>query len=665
MADNDKSRTRGDELDAFWDIQSLLPNQGQVARGNRPRPTPADRRRVTPAAVDVELTAPVGHASQVPTDGVAQGKDEPEAVRAVPLTVRPDTALPRPTPTPRASMRAQPTAPTPPEPVPSGTGTLPDAGIGVPHYVPPHTKPEENPADDEYSPDGVLLHRVRVQEWRSNYCYFDQFAKDAARYAGLNPPAGDVRHVPFFSYFPQYAQLDRRQTNWYLYWRAQVRKRVYPDTDYAYILLYIFELINIPAEPEEAVAARDLLAEVWVNYRKKFPQLDHYMCEWLCDYCLIHHLSAPTDCLAPALDEIIAMSRLKEFYLSETISVGGARGDAHDLETARILLKYCCQYDYRKSKFAQGEHKELFDRIVPAAVAAVLPLLLGQGSEKPLITMQDTVMTRDAFAGALCSYCNKRLIEVSYTSFSRSHDLRYLVGDMVKHTENRLRGWIGVRSRLSVMSLPVSVRDALDAWLNAHAPAQMMTRDTRTGRKTEVRPEYEKLYDLPASPVSLSHADEIERASWETTRRLTEAFGAGDDETVSTETVSAETAPAAPAPPDACPEPEPECPVPAVPEPVASVTSLAPTAFATSLGEMAVFVRLALAGDYHGQRAYVKEKQRMPDALADEINAIAVESEIGDIILEDRGDGTFDVTEDYRGQVAGLLGEIIPPDTCP
>ena len=167
MADNDKSRTRGDELDAFWDIQSLLPNQGQVARGNRPRPTPADRRRVTPAAVDVELTAPVGHASQAPTDGAAKGKDEPEAVRAVPLTVRPDTALPRPTPTPRASMRAQPTAPTPPEPVPSGTGTLPDAGIGVPHYVPPHTKPEENPADDEYSPDGVLLHRVRVQEWRS------------------------------------------------------------------------------------------------------------------------------------------------------------------------------------------------------------------------------------------------------------------------------------------------------------------------------------------------------------------------------------------------------------------------------------------------------------------------------------------------------------------
>ena len=45
----------------------------------------------------------------------------------------------------------------------------------------------------------------------------------------------------------------------------------------------------------------------------------------------------------------------------------------------------------------------------------------------------------------------------------------------------------------------------------------------------------------------------------------------------------------------------------------------------------------------------------MPDALADEINALTTDGEIGDIILEDDGMGGYTIIEDYREQVEDLL----------
>ncbi len=423
MPDRKDDPTR--DLDDFWNVEDLLPKS--PARRTPPPP------RQTPEAVDVELSP----------RRVTRPTQSSEPVGDAPLTARPASGN---SPSPSSSTHGD------------------DGDDGAAPLL-------------DYIPDGVLLHRVKVYGWKANYHYFDQFADDAARYHAMKAPS-TARPETFFSYFPQYVQLSRRSTAWYLYWREGVRRGTYMDTDYAYVLLYIFELINLPVEtPAEARESRDLLAKTWMAYRRSYPQLDHYMCEWLCAYCLIHPLTPPIALLAPALDDIITGSRLKEFYLSAAVRVPEEQGTASStasantaMETARILMRHCCQYDYRKSKFASGEHREMFDRIIPAAVASVIPLLLGAGDQKPAITMLDSTLTRDAYTGALCSYRNKRRIEVAYTSFSRSHELRFLIGDMVKHVENRLRGWIGVRSKLSVMSLPIPLRDALDAYLNPLAP---------------------------------------------------------------------------------------------------------------------------------------------------------------------------------------------------
>jgi hypothetical protein len=368
------------------------------------------------------------------------------------------------------------------------------------------------------------------------------------------------------------------------------------------------------------------------------------------------------DLLAPALDAIIQESRLKEFYLSAAVrlpegeaAAPGGKADPTALQTARILMRHCCQYDYRKSKFAGGEHKELFDSTIPAAVAHVLPLLLGANGQKPAISMLDSTVTRDAFVGALCSYRNKRKIEVAYTSFSRSHELRFLMGDMVKHVENRLRGWIGVRSKLSVMSLPIPLRDALDAYLNPMEPPKSAA---IVKKKEEPRPAYEALYDLPRKAVSMEDAAAIEADSWETTKILVEAFGVADgaanDVPLRGNEVAVDTANDVPlrgndVAPAAQTEGNAEDAVNTEP------TTTAERGEDRPLAPYASFIKAALDGNSAALRAAAKALGKMPDALADEINALTADGEIGDIVLEDDGMGGYTVIEDYREQVIELL----------
>ncbi len=564
MSEDNRNRAKSEQLDDFWDIESLLPERGA-------RPVTA-QARPAPRAMDIEIDA-------------RRTSADKSANAPVPLTYTPETALP-------------------PRPVSSTV-----------HYIPPHTADEGGEAQPllDYRPDGVLLQRVQVYEWASNFHYFDRFDKEAAEFDTMQAPAA-ASPESFFSYFPQYVQLNSRRTAWYLRWREQVRQGAFPETDYAYILLYIFELINLDVpNPETAARRRDSMASVWVAYRKTYPRLDQYMCEWLCDYCLIHRLSAPVDILAPALDTVIATARLKEFYLLPVIS---AEHMSVDMTTARILLRHCCQYDYRKSKFAQGEHKALFDKTVPAALSAVLPLLLGGGDRPPAVTMLASTVTRDAYTGALCSYRHKRRVVVAYTSFSRSHELRFLMGDMVKHIENRLRAWLGVRSRLSVMSLPLPLRDALDAYLNPIAPPKSFA---PRPKKEPPRPDYEAQYDKISKPISLSDAATIEEASWETTRILTEAFA---------EDIPDDVQPTVPA--------------------AAEMPTETENTLADALAPYKPFVAAALAGDKTAQRAYADAVHKMPDAVADEINAVTADVEIFDMVLEDDGTGFYGVIEDYR-----------------
>ena len=120
---SDSARKR--EMDEFWDVEKLLP-----ARPARRVPPP---RREILSAVEVELSP----RKDIPRGENSSGEKFPaveaRSVAASPLTV-------------------------------TATGTSPEAV----HYVPPHKKSETSHLPlVEYTPVGVLLHRVRVFDWLS------------------------------------------------------------------------------------------------------------------------------------------------------------------------------------------------------------------------------------------------------------------------------------------------------------------------------------------------------------------------------------------------------------------------------------------------------------------------------------------------------------------
>lgn len=478
--------------------------------------------------------------------------------------------------------------------------------------------PEAQPAPEAvYEMQGGLVHRVSVFPWKSGYTYYEKFCRDGEYLRKIK--GKEAPHVGFFSYMPQYGQMTKQQLAYYLWWRENIRRDgVYLPADYSYILLNMYELINLPEDHPEKV--RDALCALWVAYHKDVPRLDRYFAEWICDYCLLHGLRAPVEQLSAIREDVLAAATLKEFYLD----CGDQAGEAEAY--AKALLNYCCQYDYRKSKFAQGESKALYDCMIPGVLVYLLEkngagaaALRGKGD------VQQSVMVRDSYVAALCSHRVKKRIEVRYCSISRSHELRFAVTDMVKYTENRIRAHIGVKSRLSVSTLSDAIKREMDEYLDGIVP--------RIKSQAQVQEEqYEKLYDLPAAPLDLSHSAEIEQASWETTKKLIEAF---EDTDAPAQPVFAEEGLAPPA------------------KPTATVEEVAPqNDLSSALAAYLPFIEAVAAEDASAQMQICRTMGKMVDAVADEINEIAAEV-FGDVILEDCGDG-YTIIEDYREQLDSL-----------
>lgn len=491
----------------------------------------------------------------------------------------------------------------------------------VRHFIPPHTAAEESRVaepDEEYEPDNTLIRRVRLFRWKNEYRYYEAFWRDAVRLYSIH--GQECSRVPFFSYVPQYSQMTRGQLEWYLWWRENLREGRALATDYSYLLLYAYELINL-SDRVSPLETRDAMYQLWHSYRQTFRQLDSILPEWICDMSLIHRLSLPEKASQNDLGEAMRHCALREYYV---------RSDGTQ-SSVKALLSFCSNYDYHKSKFCTSESLELFDHTVTGALQELIDRFSGDGKLFSSAGMDDSKMIRDAYSGAICSYRLKRKIEVEYCSFSRSHELRFLITDVIKYTENRLRASLGVRSRLTVYSLPTAVTMVLDEYLDRVVP------NRRGAGKTAVEPqtaEYERLYDLPSRPLSFAAAAEIEELSWGTTQKLVEAF----EEKEQKNFISAPTPmPLCTPNPVSGLEPEPSCTV-SVGQP---------------LYPYFAFLQGVLEGDREAQRREAEKLGRLLDVVADEINSLAADL-YGDILLEEDGDA-YAVIDEYRELAKELL----------
>lgn len=494
-----------------------------------------------------------------------------------------------------------------------------DNGV-IKRFIPPHSELETSQAEEPvlvYTPKNSLIHRVSLYKKSSQYAFYADFCNTAREL--WSREGTRCEYVELFSYMPQYDLLSEEQLSYYLWWRSNVRRGEYIRTDIAYIRLYMNELINAwdMTSPSEA---RELMICVLQNYTGLLRGFLPTYIKWVSDFSLVHRLEPPQSFSEELLKNA---SSLKEYFAV----VSGTGSDA----LAETLLGYCCSYDYRTSRFATGDALALYDVHVPAALAKAVNYLSSDGGALSSLTFDDCKVVINAFEGALRSSDNRYRIEVEYCSFSRSHELRFLVGDIVKYCENKLRAYIGVKSRLTVYSLPNDVRDVLDGYFAEKLP----TRRRSISQKPETH-EYDALYELPKRKLDLSNAAQIELASWQTTRALVEAFG---------DTEEAENA-----------ESEPEkataadggrssgsLEATAISEPVTECGET--PSLRTALGKYYCAVAELRDGSTETLYSLSRELSRPVESLADEINEIAVEL-IGDVLLEECENG-YGVVSEY------------------
>lgn len=471
----------------------------------------------------------------------------------------------------------------------------------------------------EYSPDHGLIKNVKIQRWHTKYSFYEQFRFDAVRCKSIE--GKPCPHVPFFSYTPQYRQMSQSQLEYYFYWRSECKRGNFLEADFAYVLLYIYEIINVytPSvdsnEPstDEKFFALDMLTSLWLNYRDKYKALDKYLSEWLPDFCLIHRLPPPAERLSPIIPAIMATTSFLEFFISDTPL------------SPKSLIAFSSNYDWQKSKYISDGSDELkseFRTHIEGALRCVSESGDKRFNSDSLRTVRGS---RDAFCGSLCAHSIKRRIDIEYISYSRSLELRSLVTAIVKYSENKLRAHFGIKSRLKVEGLDGKTKSAIDDYFASVYPADRRY-FSKSDEKLREERYYEEMYGALSVGIDEAEARRLEDMSWSVTERLAaEEFGA--DETVAD--------------------------VPTIAE-----AEIHPVAVETESEAVLSPLHLKVLEKIYTSNpdaatAICHESGKYPDEIVSEINEYAVDL-IGDVIIESVG-GSYITVEDYAEEIYGIL----------
>lgn len=466
--------------------------------------------------------------------------------------------------------------------------------------------------DQSYRPSNALIKSISIYRWPSKYTFYERFLANAQKYHYAD--AEECEYVPFFSYIPQYIQLTKEQLNYYLWWRKNQRQGIKIKTDYSYVLLYIYEIINIPnlIEPSDGII---LLSKLFLDWREDFPKLDKCMPDWICDYCCIYKLNPPLDLLQDVIGTLQSESSFREFFLPFNCN-------SNDI-LHLALLSLGCTYNWRKSKFYNSDTSFLFEKHIPGCFIYVAKKLsLTDDRLKPdNASLPVLKLTRDAFSGSLCAYNVKRRIDIEYYSISRSPQICELITGIVKFSENQIRSIVHIRSRLSSVNLDDKVKRSV---LEYFAPYLAKAKKEAL---PETEPEYMKQYESATSGLTPELAAEIEKRSWDITEKLVESFV--EDDTLFEQTDDTEPL-------------------------VFSTAQNNVTDSSLSREDTAkIGLRYLCNNDLESFNLWAKSLHMLPDSAVEFINEQFYD-EIGDICIESDGN-EYRIIEDYLDDIKKMI----------
>lgn len=460
-----------------------------------------------------------------------------------------------------------------------------------------------------YKYESGFVRSVTIKRFVDKYDFYGNFRKAALVYYDFKTSKCDF--VPFYSYMPQYSQLNSQQKNFYFYWRDSVRRKKYIKTDYSYLYLYVYEILNLP-DKISVDEGLSLLISLWRAYRKELPRIDVNMSLWVQDYCLVYGIPCPTDKISDFIFDIIGTAEFKEFYLSDVASMGD--------DGIEAMIAYLSDYDWRRGRYAGGDNREAYRKHLLGAMGMLIGELWRSGRINASVG-ELAKISRSAFRNSLCTHSVKCRLDIEYVPISKVENIRRAVTAALKYTENRLRALLGVKSRIAVKELPDEYKSIIDAYFS------VLFEKVNKERKQAMKPEYEKLYDAETTGISFEGADEIERLSWKTTERL--IVDEVNEDTVSTEEIT-----------------------PPKEEYSESDSSID---YSLSLDEIE-FLRASLEGNIGKIKEIATRLGMVGDALKDKINEAFADG-FGDIVIE--GDfPEFYIISDYEDDIREWLMKI-------
>ena len=277
----------------------------------------------------------------------------------------------------------------------------------------------------------------------SGYEPYDKFIKDMKKYE--NKEGVQAPFVPFMQYWPTYDSMDRQQKAWYFYWRSEVRKNRYPDTDLSYIFVYVSEILS-GCGWRTSAEGYSQLTTIWNAYRERFPKLDKYMFGWTFDFSKVnnvdHDVYEYPDLVLPA------QSVMRDIMIDR-------HRDDKPLKLSFALINALCDYSITGSKFFKDGNQLLMHNAIPRVIALADAALLknkGGGILAFYGPKAPEKQTYYAFRSAICPHAGEQ-ISVSVRAYTSSQKLRNYINELVRYAENVLREMYGYRGRLRGVEL--------------------------------------------------------------------------------------------------------------------------------------------------------------------------------------------------------------------
>ena len=337
-----------------------------------------------------------------------------------------------------------------------------------------------------------------------------KFIKDMAKFE--NKVGKEAPFIPFMQYWPSYDSMTKQQKDWYFYWRSQVRKGIYLNTDLSYIFVHVYELLSGYGWTN-AQDGYDQLIALWINYRNEHIRLDNYLVGWLFDFAQLHKLEY-------AVPEGIEITLPYQLAIRDLLI--DTHSDEKPLKLPFPLIDALCDYSLAGSKFYKDGHQLLMNEAIPRVVALADAALIkkkGKGILETYGPNRPKKQTYYAFQSANCVHANKRM-DISVKGYTSSQKLRGYINELVRYAENVLRELYDCRGRLRGVTLDDETASLVKAFLKKeYSPNR---KPIEPEKKKEVKLDFESINELRNQSDAVRDALEVTEEKIEAKELLTD-----------------------------------------------------------------------------------------------------------------------------------------------